>query len=236
MEIYDHKRSHKDLAQQVTNVFRFSETKMSQERPTFHFGDFPFAVSVFCSRQEQGYIADYWVSGRRWSDDEPRLVMRVTTGINELENIEGAVHAFWDDQLQGMAFGSAMVGGFYAANATIEMTKRVRDDMLTFHLHAHDRFHDAMGDQKKSRVAKTARWHNLIRSFGVKQTQKILAEHQWADDLAEEGMTAEEFEKRDRNRAAAINARLMTARKQGLLIELPPTEKQNSSTKGRKQK
>jgi hypothetical protein len=63
----------------------------------------------------------------------------------------------------------------------------------------------------------------------VKQTQKIIAGHQWVADLAEEGMTPEEFEKRDRNRSAVINARLTAARKQGLLLELPPSERQNSS-------
>ncbi len=234
MEIHTHLQTHQDLADHVASVFRFTQTTVSKTTPVFHLGDFPFAVSVFCSRQEKGYIADYWVSGRRWSDDEPRLVMRMTAGINEQHEIEAAVNSFWENQLQEIAFSSAMVGGFLLANQTIEMTKQLRDEMLLFHLQAHDRFAEAMGDPKRSRVEQTARWHKLIRSFGVKQTQKIIVSHQWANDLSEEGMTAEEFEKRDQKRSAVINARLNTARKQGLLLKLPPSERQNSSLTRRK--
>ena len=227
--------SHQDLAEQVANVFRFSQTKPSKLSPAFHFGDFPFAVSVFCFRQEKGYIADYWISGRRYSDDEPRLVMRVTAAINcdSSDELEEVVNDYWSLQLQEMAFGSAMVGGI-ASHQKNDMTKHVRDEMLSFHLEAHDRFAQAMGDQKRSRVEQTARWHNLIRSFDVKQTQKVIAGHQWVADLAEEGMTAEEFEKRERKRSAVINARLTAARKQGLLFEIPPSERRNSSVTRRK--
>lgn len=229
--------SHQDLAQVIANVFHFSETRVSKSTPVFHFGDFPFAVTVFCFRQEKGYVADYWISGRRYSDDEPRLVMRVIAAINSenTEELEVAVNEFWSTQLQEMAFGSAMVGGI-ASHQKNDMTKQLREDMLSFHLAAHDRFAEAMGDQKRSRVEQTARWHNLIRSFDVKQTQKIIASHQWVADLSEKGMTAEEFEKRDRKRSAVINQRLIAARKQGLLFELPPSERQNSSITRRKTK
>lgn len=216
MEKYVQSESQIDLAEHVAKVFRFSQTKVNKLTPVFHFGDFPFAVSVFCFKQEKGYIADYWISGRRYLDDEPRLVMRVTSAIDEEKEIEAAVSHFWEIQLQEMAFGSAMVGGI-AAHQKNNMTKQLRDEMLSFHLLAHDRFAEAMGDRKRSRVEQTARWHNLIRSFDVKQTQKMIAGHQWVADLAEEGMTPEEFEKRDRNRSAAINARLISARKKGLL-------------------
>jgi len=232
---YDQFGSQIDLAQQVANVFRFSQIKVSKLTPVFHFGDFPFAVSVFCFKQERGYIADYWISGRRYSDDEPRLVMRVTSAINEEKEVEAAVNHFWETQLQEMAFSSAMVGGI-AAHQKNDMTKQVREEMLSFHLHAHDRFAEAMGDRKRSKVEQTARWHNLIRSFDVKQTQKIIAGHQWLDGQAEEGITPEEFEKTDRNRSAVINARLTTARKQGLLFELPPSERQDKLSTRRKTK
>lgn len=235
MENYAQNGSQQDLAQEVANIFRFSQTKASKLNPVFHFGDFPFALTVFCSKQEKGYIADYWISGRRYSDDEPRLVMRVTAAINENEEIEGAVNSFWETQLQEMAFSSAMVGGI-PAHKEDHVTKQVRDEMLYFHLDAHDRFAQAMGDRKRSKVEQTARWHNLIRSFDVRQTQKIIAGHQWTADRAEEGMTAEEFEKRNRNRSAVINARLIAARKQGLLLELPPSERRSSSTIRRKTK
>ena len=237
MENYAQFGSQQDLAQEVANVFRFSQMRLSELSPIFHFGDFPFAVTVFCMGQEKGYIADYWISGRRYSDDEPRLVMRVTAAIDSenTEELEVAVNEFWSTQLQEMAFGSAMVGGI-ASHQKSDMTKQLRDDMLSFHLAAHDRFAEAMGDQKRSRVEQTARWHNLIRSFDVKQTQKIIVKHQWVSDLAEEGMTAEEFEKRDQKRSAVINARLITARKQGLLFELPPSERRNSSITRRKKK
>jgi hypothetical protein len=234
---YDQNRSHQDLAEELANVFRFSQTTVSKLTPVFHLGDFPFAVTVFCTKQERGYIADYWISGRRYSDDEPRLVMRLTAAINagDSEDLEASVNNFWDTHLQEMAFGSAMVGGI-AAHQNDEITKQARDDMLIFHLHAHDRFAEAMGEQKRSRVEQTARWHNLIRSFDVRQTQKIICAHQWISDLAEEGITPEEFEARDRKRSAAVNSRLITARKQGLLTEFPPSERRSSSTTRRKTK
>ena len=237
MEKYDQNRSSRDLAEEVANVFRFSQTTVRKLTPVFHFGDFPFAVTVFCSKQERGYIADYWISGRRYSDDEPRLVMRLTAAINagDREELQTSVSDFWDTQLQEMAFGSAMVGGI-ATHQNDEITKQARDEMLIFHLHAHDRFAEAMGDQKLSRVEQTARWHNLIRSFDVRQTQKIICAHQWVSDLAEEGMTSQVFEERDRKRSAVINSRLVAARKQGLLTEYPPSERRSSSTTRRKQK
>jgi hypothetical protein len=237
MEINVQTESRKDLANHVASLFRFSQTTVRKLTPVFHIGDFPFAVTVFCSKQERGYIADYWISGRRYSDDEPRLVMRLTAAINagDRDELQTSVSAFWETQLQEMAFGSAMVGGI-ATHKNDEITKQARDDMLIFHLHAHDRFAEAMGDQKLSKVEQTARWHNLIRSFDVLQTQKIICAHQWVSDLAEEGTPSQVFEERDRKRSAVINSRLVAARKQGLLTEYSPSERRSSSTTRRKKK
>lgn len=235
MDKSDKKRVSYDLANEVDRVLRFSQTSLGRGTPTFHFGDFPFAVSVFCIRQGQGYVADYWVSGRRWSDDEPRLVMRVTAGINEVKFIEGAVNYLWQEQLQEIAFSSAIVGGFLAATSTLDLEKKSRDEMLSFHLLAHDRFAQAMGGQKKSKVEQTAKWFNLITSFGVKQTQQIIASHQWVADLAGDELTSEEFAKREKNRLLAINARISTARKRGLLISIPSTGTSTTTTRRSKE-
>ena len=220
---HDQKGNRLDLAKKAIRVLRFSQASHMKGSPTFHFGDFPFAVSVFCTKQGQGYIADFWISGRKWSDDEPRLVMRVTTGVHETKFIEAAVTALWEERLEEMAFGSAIVGGFWAATPAIVANREARDEMLAFHLVAHDRFAEAMRDPKRTKVEQTAIWHNLIRSFGVKQTQKIIARHEVANDLVERGGITEEFEQIERNRILAVNARLTSARKKGLLTPAPPT-------------
>lgn len=234
MQKYDDAKDNRDLSQHVANIYRFSMTGTSEGAPEFHFGDFPFAISVFCQKTNRGHIAAYWVSGRRYQDDLPRLVLTVATGINETDSklLEGAVNQIWEERLQEVAFASALVGGITPAPQIADMTKRERHEMLSFHLDAHDRFASEIGERKKSKVEQTAIWHNLIRSLGVKQTQQIIAQHEWVRDLSEPGMTAEEFENRESQRTSHINQRLQLARKQGLLI--PPSERHNISAKGRK--
>ncbi|MFY9240386.1 MAG: hypothetical protein WAO78_16215 [Roseovarius sp.] len=229
--------SSEDLAEHVGKIFRFSVTSSGRDAPTFHFGDFPFAVSVFCQRAERGYIADFWVSGRRYQNDHPRLVMRVTTGIDEPEpkHLEGTVNLLWEHQLQEIAFGSAMMGGISLYTHTSWLTKRGRDEMISFHLDAQDRFAKEMGVTKRSKVEQTALWHNLIRSFGIKQTQQLIAQHEWVRDLAEPEISAEEFDEREKHRTSHINQRLQLARRQGLLISIPSTGSSKTTTRRKKE-
>lgn len=226
-----------DLAKHARKPFRFSVTSSRKDFLNFHFGDFPFAVSVFCQRIERGYIADFWISGMRYQNDHPRLVVRLVTGINEHEPkyLGGTVNQVWEQQLQEMAFGSAMVGGIALDTHTSSMTKSDREGMLLFHLDAHDRFASEMGLSRRSKVEQTALWHNLIRSFGVKQTQQIIAHHEWVKDAAKPGVSAEEFDERENHRTSHINQRLQLARRQGLLISIPSSGGSTTTTRRNKE-
>jgi hypothetical protein len=62
-------------------------------------------------------------------------------------------------------------------------------------------------------VEKTARWHLLLQSFGIKQTQQIIAEHEARMLSRLEGKTITV-------NVAAINQRLQLAKKQGLLSQV----------------
>lgn len=208
--------------------YKFSKSIAADSYFHYNFGDLPFAASVFVFPAERGVITDWYVSARRKIDDpQPFLVLKLTLSIQEMDQwiVEGKINQIWDNYLLDLAFGSAMVaapldGDFLSSN----LAKQMKADFLEFHLYAHDRFEELLGETKITKVEKTARWHLLLQSFGVKQTHQIIASYEasLADPLDGSPKTVN---------TATINQRLQVARKQGLLSQ--PTAHLNERGNGR---
>jgi len=201
---------------QAPEGYKFSEAGSSGSCLYYNFGDFPFAVSVFAFPAESGVTTDWYVSGRRKIDEiQPSLIMKMTFSIHEQDRwiIEGMINQIWDNYFLDLAFGSAMVSGSLLGDFVYtNPTRHVEVDFLGFHLYAHDRFADLKPGPKISKVERTARWHLLLQSFGIKQTHQIIANYEsnfvgLADGSLKTVNTA------------TINQRLQLARKQGLLSQ-----------------
>jgi len=201
---------------QAPEGYKFSEAGSSGSCLYYNFGDFPFAVSVFAFPAESGVTTDWYVSGRKKIDEpQPSLIMKMTFSIQEQDRwiIEGMINKIWDNYFLELAFGSAMVSGSLLGDFVYNNpTRHVEVGFLDFHLYAHDRFADLQREPKMSKVERTARWHLLLQSFGIKQTHQIIANYESnfigiADGSLKTVNTA------------TINQRLQLARKQGLLSQ-----------------
>lgn len=145
--------------------------------------------------------------------------MRMTLAIAETALIEGAIQHLWDTQLEQIALAAAIAGGIGEADFPMVVTRVDRDELLRFHLSAQIRFRDLARDPKLSRVEQTAWQHNLIRSFGVKQTASLLAEAELQRDMVYKYDTKEDIEIETlEKKIFAVNQRLRKAKKLGLLI------------------
>lgn len=213
--------------------YKFSEVHSHKGYTQFNFGDLPFAVTVFAFPTENGHVTDWYVSGRRRIDEpQTALVMKLTFSIQEHDQwiLEGKINQIWDNYLLDLAIGSALVAGSLLDDLVyLSPPLTVRSEFLTFHLFANDRFAELLREPKISKVERTARWHLLLLSFGVKQTHQFIANYESNFVGLLDGSLK-------RVSPASINQRLQTARKQGLLIELPPSERRNNSTTRRKTK
>ena len=199
---------------------RFSQSYKAGDRFNLHFGSFPFAVSAICRRSESGNIVELFVSGREHNIAGAAIghVMRMTLAVSETTLLEGAIQHLWDEQLENLAYASAVAGGIGEADFPMVVTRADRDELLMFHLSAQTRFRDLAHDPKLSRVEQTAWEHNLIRSFGVKQTATLLAEAELQRDMVKKFETKEEIEIETlEKKVLAVNQRLRKARKLGLL-------------------
>lgn len=220
----------KNAQVETPDDYRFSKSIDADSYFQYNFGDLPFAVSVFVFPAERGVITDWYVSARRKIDDaQASLVMRLTFSIQEQDRwiVEGRINQIWDNYLLDLAFASAMVAAPLDGEFLLSgPTRHVRADFLEFHLYAHDRFEELLGEERLTKVEKTARWHLLLQSFGVKQTHQIIANYEASLALTVDGVSKSV-------NTATINQRLQLARKQGLLSQ--PTAHPNERSKERQQ-
>jgi hypothetical protein len=183
----------------------FSEDQIRRTDPSYMFGDDPFVVSVQCQKTEMGYLADFWVSGRKWEDDSPTLILRLRLGVtsNKSELREDLLH-LWDVALRELSFGSAMVGGIRGTTGEVnELSEPKKRELLRFHLWGNERLgnFNILGDTK---TEKTANMYLMLKSFGTKQPQKAITQLE------------SELLKREID-PTVISQRLMFAKKQGYL-------------------
>jgi hypothetical protein len=205
----------------------FAQSHKQGDRLAYHFGKFPFAVSALCRKVATGYIAELFVSGREHNISGVAIghVMRMTLAIPESTLVEGAILHLWETQLEDIAIASAVAGGIGEADFPLVVTRVDRDELLAFHLSAQIRFRDLAHDPKLNRVEQTAWEHNLIRSFGVKQTASLLAEAELHRELVYKYETKEDIEIETlEKKILAVNQRLRKARKLGLLDSFVDTQ------------
>jgi hypothetical protein len=232
MESYSQMKSPQTLPQEFEV---FTQSFRQGENLSFHFGKFPFAVSAICRQIETGFIVELFVSGRETNIEGAAIghVMRMTTAIPEKTLIEGAIQHLWETQLEDIAYSSAVAGGIGIADFPMVVTRSDRDELLMFHLSAQSRFRDLARDPKLNRVEETAWQHNLIRSFGVKQTASLLAEAELKRDMANKFETKEELEIETlEKKIFAVNQRLRKARKLGLLSSFVEVQGSNRNVTG----
>ena len=183
----------------------FSEDHIKKSEPSFMWGDDPFVVSVQCQKTDMGYLADWWVSGRKWEDDSPTLILRLRLGVtsNKSELREDLLH-LWDVALRELSFGSALVGGIRStSNEVNELSESQKIELLRFHLLGNERLgnFNILGDTK---TEKTANMYLMLKSFGTKQPQKAIT--QMESELLKRAIDP-----------TVISQRLMFAKKQGYL-------------------
>jgi len=179
-----------------------SEERSSGDTYALKFGDWPFAVSVFCKQLRDGYTSDWIVSGIRKTDATPRFLLRLQMGINsDQAELRDTCFAIWDQQLQELAFHAAIQGGQdLPANS---MPRAEKDERAEWHLFAHDKFGN-FGDSQKTVTIRTANLFNLLKSLGYVQAQKMITDFEIKHSA--ESMTA-----------TTISRRLHMARQAGLI-------------------
>jgi hypothetical protein len=183
----------------------FSEDHIRQADPSFMFGDDPFVVSVQCQKTDAGFLADWWVSGRKWEDDSPTLILRLRLGVTAKKSeLRADLLHLWDVALRELSFGSAMVGGIRSATGEVnELSDSQKRELLRFHLLGNERLGNfsILGETKTERAANM---YLMLKSFGTKQPQKAIT--QLESELLKQAIDP-----------TVISQRLMFAKKQGYL-------------------
>lgn len=215
--------------------YKFSETIPTESCIQYNFGDLPFAVTVFAFPVEQGVITEWFVSSRKRIDNpQTALVMKLAFSISETDQwiIEGRINQIWDNYLVDLAYDSAMVGSAEIERLSkVNINRSVYSEFLYFHLYAHDRFSELLREAKMSKVEKTANWHQLLQSFGLKQTHQLIATYENKFVLPDEGGSKDVS-------TTSINQRLQVAKRRGLLIPVQPSplrEEQQQKPKDKEQ-
>ena len=209
---------------------------------TVHFWTHPFAITVVSIPHRGGSLLDWWVSAAQGEMGIAELVFRSSYLVpaTGLEEIEETVREFWEGSFHQVATSSSRTGGFtVAAPMSIDYTREKKLEIVRRHMTSHDEMWQRTG-AKRTKVASTASHHRLITSFGLKQTQAVIAEHEyWAEFFSQvkEGEVLEEIEKPS---TAHINQRLQQAKKMGLLTpeasspsEVSAELKRKTNEKGR---
>jgi len=191
----------------VINNFDFAENSSRDKGSvyTFFFGNDPFVVTIFCTKSDEGYIADWVISGPRRRDAKPRFLLRVQTGISaEKSELEDVLWDYWTLNLLELAQGSANQGGFdLYPNA---LPKGTSMEIANFHLFAHDRLHH-FEEQGITVAIRTADMFLLVKSLGYIQAQKLIIDYEAIKALTPVP-------------ASTTTNRLTTARKLGLIPKL----------------
>jgi hypothetical protein len=195
----------------------FSEDHLNSDTRAFMWGNDPFVVTVFCKESGQGFLTDWWVSGRRWKDDSPILVLKLRLGVTATrEDLKATLFTLWENNLKDVSFGSAIFGGIQNPSTDLkELSDQQKAELFDFHLQGHSQY-GHFNIKGSSKVERTATMYLLLKSLGSKQPQKAIAKFESVPFISE-------------IKSSAINQRLALARQQGYLTkELEQTFSQES--------
>jgi hypothetical protein len=185
----------------------FSEDHLNSDTRAFMWGNDPFVVTVFCKESGQGFLTDWWVSGRRWKDDSPILVLKLRLGVTATrEDLKATLFTLWEDNLKDVSFGSAIFGGIQNPSTDLkELSDQQKAELFDFHLQGHTQY-GHFNIKGSSKVERTATMYLLLKSLGSKQPQKAIAKFESVPFISE-------------IKSSAINQRLALARQQGYLTK-----------------
>jgi hypothetical protein len=193
----------------MNSFITFEESQMSKDLMAFKFAEDPFVISVVCEPLDEGFTAEWMVSGIRRRDDKPRFLLRLQMGVSASRNELLAVcHQIWDVSLRELALHAANQGGLDApANS---MKRSNRDIHAEWHVRAHDRllhFNPLDG----TLTERTANMFNLLKSMGFVQAPSLIVDYEAAESL---GMV----------KPSTVNRRLHMARQAGLIPNYTPSK------------
>ena len=183
----------------------FGEDHLTSSEPSFMWGDNPFVVSVLCEKTATGFLSDWWVTGRRYSRDAPRLLLRMRISLPESpKGLREDLLNKWNTHLVELAFDSAEAGGIENPSPGLkELTASKQQELFQFHLKGHDQFHH-FNNFGNSKVEKTANMYLLLKSLGSTRPQQAIARFESFPFIREVAVTA-------------INQRLANAKKKGFI-------------------
>lgn len=191
----------------------FGEDHLNKAEPSFMWGDNPFVVSVLCEKTPNGYLTDWWVTGRRYSKDVPRLLLRLRMSLPEsTKGLREDLLNKWNLHLVDLAFESAEEGGIENPSPGLkELSPNKQQELFQFHLTGHDQFHH-FNNFGNSKVEKTANMYLLLKSLGSTRSQQAIAKFESFPFIHEVAVTA-------------INQRLANAKKKGFIPPKSSLEK-----------
>lgn len=189
----------------MTFEIDFGEDHLDKVEPSFMWADNPFVVSVLCEKTGSGVLTDWWVTGRRYSKDVPRLLLRMRISLPESPNgLRENLLNKWNSHLVELAFDSAEGGGIENPSPGLkELTPSKQQELFQFHLTGHDQFHH-FNHFGNSKVEKTANMYLLLKSLGSTRPQQAIAKFESFPFIHEVAVTA-------------INQRLANAKKKGFI-------------------
>lgn len=189
--------------------------KPEEGRAFFKWEDNPFVVTVEATNTLNGYLADWWVTGipRREfhepsSTGHPVAMLRVQVGITRKQSLsilEQELHSVWGEVLMELAMGSAIQNGIEFPTTTGLSRIQNWQQHAWHHLEGNSNLGHFSTGQSSSPVAeRTSKQYKLLKSLGVTQAQKVVAEFE--SDIQNQEISL-----------AAIDRRLFQGRQMNLI-------------------
>lgn len=150
-------------------------TKPKENRAELLIRDGNFVATVDFLKQENAYTFDWWVSGIT-RNDQLRLLIRFQVSIPDLSNNFDALEvaeSFWEKSIRELAWTSANAEGL--PDLPSPPSVETRRDHVKIHLREHAELGNLENGDTRA-YTKTLRSYQLVKSFGYKSAQPLIAE------------------------------------------------------------
>lgn len=134
-----------------------------------------FVATVDFLRQENSFTFDWWVSGIT-RNGQLRLLIRFQFSIPDLKTNFDALEvaeSFWERSIRELAWTSANAEGI--PDLPSPPSVETRRDHVKIHLREHSELGNLDNDDPRA-YARTFRSYQLVKSFGYKSPQPLIAE------------------------------------------------------------
>ena len=158
-----------------------------ENRAFFKWEDDPFVITVDVANSSNGYLADLWVTGipRREfhepsSQGHPAAMLRIQIGISRKQSVgilENELHYLWNETLLDLSMGSAIQNGIVFPRSSGLSRIEHWQQHAWHHLEGHTNLgHFSNEESSSPLIERTAKQYGLLKSLGVTQTQKLIAD------------------------------------------------------------